>query len=117
MRRKKSKYGSSWKKCNEEHNHQSKKEANRCNELHLLLKAGEIEKLKIQPKFELLPSFEYNDKKYRGIHYYADFSYFDKDKKIWVVEDVKGHKTNVYKLKKKMLLNMLKDAPIEFLET
>lgn len=71
-------------------------------ELALLLKAGAIEELKLQPKFELLKSFKKNGKTHRAITYIADFSYIDKDTGKIVIEDCKGIKTEVYKLKKKM---------------
>lgn len=80
----------------------SKKEANRYKELKLLEKYGKINDLKLQPKFLLQESFKKNGKTYRAIHYIADFSYYDIENKNYVVEDTKGMKTEVYKLKKKM---------------
>lgn len=53
----------------------SKKEANRYCELKLLLKAGEITDLKLQPRFLLQDSFKKNGKTYRKIQYVADFSF------------------------------------------
>ena len=41
-------------------------------------------------------------KKIRPIYYIADFYYFDLLKDKWVVEDTKGVRTEVYKLKKKL---------------
>ena len=80
----------------------SKKEARRYNELKLLEKAGIIKNLQRQVKYELQPSFKYNGKTIRAINYIADFVY-EKDGEL-IVEDVKGIKTDIYKLKKKMLL-------------
>lgn len=80
----------------------SKKEAERYSELKLLEKAGRIEDIQLQVKFELQPAFEFLGKKIKAINYIADFVYFDKRTKQKVVEDVKGMKTPVYKLKKKM---------------
>lgn len=80
----------------------SKKEARRYNELKLLEKAGIIKNLQRQVKFELQPSFKYNNKTIRAINYIADFVY--KKNGELIVEDVKGIRTDVYKLKKKMLL-------------
>lgn len=74
----------------------SKKEANRYRELKILEKAGQIFHLTLQPKF----SIDIN-----GVHicnYFADFQYLDADAKK-IVEDVKGVKTPVYKLKKKLV--------------
>lgn len=80
----------------------SKKEAKRYSELKLLEKAGEIVDLELQKVFELQPSFKKNGKTYRKITYKADFCYFDKRLNKYIVEDVKGFKTEVYKLKKKI---------------
>ena len=74
----------------------SKKEAARYQELKLLKKAGEIEGLALQQRFEILPKHGRN----RAVFYVADFVYV-KDGKM-VVEDCKGFRTDVYKLKKKM---------------
>lgn len=88
----------------------SKKEAGRYQELKLLEKAGVIMALELQPRFLLQDSF--SDKKgikYRKIEYVADFKYFDKEMNCAVVEDVKGMKTEVYKLKKKLFLKQYPD--------
>ena len=53
----------------------SKKEAERYLELKALEQKGEIRKLKLQPVYELQPSFEHKGKKYRAITYRADFEY------------------------------------------
>lgn len=80
----------------------SKKEGNRYLELKLLLKAGKIRDLELQKKFELQPKYKMNNKTIRAISYVADFVYFDVDKKEMIVEDTKGFRTEVYKLKKKL---------------
>jgi hypothetical protein len=74
----------------------SKKEAARYQELKLLEKAGEIDGLALQQRFEILPKHGRN----RAVFYVADFVYV-KDGEM-VVEDCKGFRTDVYKLKKKM---------------
>ena len=83
----------------------SKREKRRAIELELLVKAGKIKNLRYQIPYILLPSFTFNGKKHREIKYIADFTYFQ-DEKI-IIEDCKGYKTETYKLKKKLLLNML----------
>lgn len=80
----------------------SQREANRYAELKLLEKAGRIENLQLQVTYELQPAFEFLGSRIRAINYVADFVYFDKRTNETVVEDVKGMKTPVYKLKKKM---------------
>ena len=80
----------------------SKLEANRYSELKLLERAGEIFDLKLQPRFLLQPNFKYKGKTHRKIEYVADFEYICNGQVI--VEDVKGVKTEVFKLKEKLLL-------------
>ena len=82
----------------------SKKEANRYVELKEKLNAGIIQDLKLQPKFDCV----INGKKV--CTYKADFEYLLVDEigpqgqiGHYVVEDVKGFKTPVYRLKKKMV--------------
>ena len=81
----------------------SKKEARRYKELKILEKADEIKSLELQPRFLLQEKFKYNGKTIRKIEYIADFRYIDV-KGNTVVEDVKGMKTEVYKIKKKIFL-------------
>ena len=82
----------------------SLKEARRYGELKLLVKGGVIKDLELQPVFELIPKQKHNGKTIRKANYIADFMYIDTKRGITVVEDVKGFKTDVYKLKKKMFL-------------
>lgn len=82
----------------------STKEANYYSELKLLKQAGEILGFSLQPEFDLQPAFTTKDgEKIQAIKYRADFliTYPDGSQKV---VDVKGYKTDVYKLKKKMLL-------------
>lgn len=75
----------------------SKKEANRYQDLKLLEKAGEIIDLDRQITFSLDPY---------SVHvcnYIADFVYETRDGKQ-VVEDVKGHRTKEYRIKKRLML-------------
>ena len=82
----------------------SKKEARRYQELKLLERAGVIKDLSLQPNFLLQDKFKYKGKTERKIEYIADFQYYIIKDKKWVIEDVKGFKTDVYKLKKKLFL-------------
>lgn len=90
----------------------SKKEAQRYTELKMLQKSGVISNLTLQPEFVLIPAFKKNGKAYRKTVYKADFSYFDHDIGKTVVEDVKGFKTDVYKLKKKLFEHIYKDLSL-----
>ena len=62
----------------------------------------EISNLCLQPKFLIQEKFAYDGKTERAIYYVADFSYFENEK--LTVIDVKGFKTDVYKLKRKLFL-------------
>lgn len=80
----------------------SKKELHRYWELLELEKLNLIKQLQLQKKFVLQDKFKMNGKTIRAITYIADFYYYDNQKKCYVVEDVKGIKTEVYKIKKKL---------------
>ena len=77
----------------------SVKEYQRWGELNILQRAGVISKLRRQVKYELIPKQDGE----RACHYIADFVYVN-DKGETVVEDVKGFKTDVFRLKKKLML-------------
>jgi hypothetical protein len=74
----------------------SKAEARRYSELKILEKAGDIKELELQPSYPI----NINDN--HICTYRADFRYVDSGG-VRVVEDVKGMKTPVYKLKKKLM--------------
>ena len=95
------------------HKFDSKKEARRYRDLLLLEAAGEIYALILQPRYILQEAFYHLDISYRPITYTADFEYWEKG---WLVtEDVKGVKTEVYKIKKKLFL--MQHPEIVFKET
>ena len=75
----------------------SKKEAKRYGELKLLEKSGEIFYLKLQERYAL------NIGQVKICTYVSDFTYIDKNG-LKVVEDTKGMRTQVYKLKAKLML-------------
>jgi hypothetical protein len=85
----------------------SKREAKRAAELKLLEKAGVISHLQEQVVYELIPS-QYrivNGKKKcveRAMKYIADFQYVENGNTV--VEDTKGFRTEVYRIKKKLML-------------
>ena len=80
----------------------SKKEAKRYQELKWLEKANEISELRLQVPFELQPSFKKDGKTIRKIEYIADFVYYDVKQDKYIVEDTKGFRTEVFKIKKKL---------------
>ncbi|MBR3868987.1 MAG: DUF1064 domain-containing protein [Clostridia bacterium] len=80
------------------------KEFHRHLELLMLQKAGEISELREQVPFELIPK-QYDDNGKVCEHackYIADFVYTQNGETV--VEDTKGLKTEVYKIKRKLML-------------
>lgn len=96
----------------------SKREAKRYKELRLLEKVGEIQDLRLQEKFVLIPAqYEFlprysektgkrlKDKKVcieKECAYKADFVYLQNGR--LVVEDTKGFRTTDYVIKRKLML-------------
>lgn len=81
----------------------SKKEMQRYKELELLESTDYICNLELQKKFLLQDGYtNAKGKKIKPIYYIADFYYYDYIDNKWVVEDTKGVRTEVYKLKKKL---------------
>lgn len=80
----------------------SQKERNYYIKLKLLEDAGKIKDLKLQVKFELQPKFKSGNKNIQAISYIADFTYLDEENKLHII-DTKGVRTDVYKIKKKMM--------------
>ena len=81
----------------------SLKESSRWCELSLLKKAGMIQNLQRQVKFELLPAQRIEGKVIeRAVSYVADFTYYQDGQLI--VEDTKGFKTKDYIIKRKLML-------------
>lgn len=77
----------------------------RWQDLKLMQRAGLISGLKRQVKFELVPKQKSKDgKNVQPVEYIADFRYCDKGTGEWITEDFKGMRTDVYKLKKKLML-------------
>lgn len=83
----------------------SKRELNRAIELHLLQQQGVIRDLVEQPRYQLIPAhnMEGTHKMERAIYYVADFAYTDVESGRTVVEDVKGFRTPVYRLKRRLM--------------
>ena len=106
---KKNKYGN--KKTN---GYDSKKEHKRSLQLNQLQKERKISKLEEQKVFVLQESFKNNQNKIiRAIKYIVDYYYIENG--IEVAEDVKGFKTDVYKIKAKLFQKKYPD--IKFIET
>lgn len=79
----------------------SRREADRYLVLKSMEEDGAIEDLRRQVRYELVPAFDVNGKHYRPIFYVADFVYRENGHEV--IEDVKGIKTDVYRLKAKLV--------------
>lgn len=86
----------------------SKKEADRWQELRILELTGQIQNLERQVKYELVPKTGAE----RAVKYYADFRYEEGGKTV--VEDAKGFRTKDYMIKRKLL--KWRNPEIEFRE-
>ena len=131
------KYGAKKSQCSYGHLHDSKKEASRCDELHLLLQSGEISDLELQKSFLIIPALyetvELNEtykigkqkgqKKTKRVcleqpaYYKADFVYYDKALGKTVIEDSKGKRTKDYILKRKLMRQQHCNEHTIFIET
>lgn len=80
----------------------SRAEMRRYGQLLMLLKAKEITGLSRQISFGLAPSAIVAGKKKRPLTYRADFVYID-NKGNMIIEDVKGHITAVYVIKRHLM--------------
>lgn len=85
----------------------SRKEHRRANELRLMQRAGLISNLREQVKYELIPTQRDADGKLieKVCYYVADFVYTDEHGNT-VVEDIKGMRTDVYLIKRKLMLHV-----------
>jgi hypothetical protein len=125
------KYGNREYPCGYGHIHDSKKEAFRCNELHVLQRAGIIKDLRFQVRYELIPAqYEQTGEVYkrgpragepkrgrcieRECDYIADFVYKEGDKTI--IEDTKGMRTAEYIIKRKLMRQKYCDSKTVFKE-
>lgn len=79
----------------------SRREADRYLVLKSMEEDGDIEDLLRQVRYELVPAFDVDGKHYRPIYYVADFTYRENGHEV--IEDVKGMKTDVYRLKAKLV--------------
>ena len=94
------------------YNFASKREAARYMELKLLVHAGAISNLAVQPPIPItiggVKVLSISDRYPNGRHvrYVADFKYTEKGVEVW--EDVKmsKHRTEIYKLKRALVLAM-----------
>lgn len=85
----------------------SKKEYSRWCELKILERAGRISSLRRQVPFLLIHEQKIDGKVVeRECKYIADFVYYDTTTGHWVVEDTKGVRTEAYRIKRKLMLQV-----------
>ncbi len=89
------------------HKFASKKERNRYFELKLMRLSHDIHGLLLQPRYPIeIGGIKVRFASGRQLTYVADFEYWDVKLGRLVVEDVKGMKTQVYKIKKALMAAM-----------
>jgi hypothetical protein len=109
-----SKYGAEKSFCAQCHKHDSKREAARCDELHILWAAGVIADLVIQPQFWfIINGSQVKHDNGRRCGYRPDFSYTEGGQDC--VEDVKGMVTADFTLRKAIFKALF--PTIEFRQT
>jgi len=90
----------------------SKKELERFLRLSKFQDESIINSLRFQVPYELLGGFVDNSGvRHRPIKYIADFVYVRASDGVTVIEDCKGYKTDIFRLKEKLLLSKLRDTP------
>lgn len=106
------KYRNTKRVCGQDHKHDSIKEAGYCDQLALLLKAGEILGYEVHKTFELQPKFKYGGKTIRAITIKPDFVvYWDGGTEIVDVKGGKATQTRDWKNKWKMLMYLHRNEP------
>ena len=88
----------------------SKMEADFYYRLKILLFKKEILEFEVHPRFILQPAFVFRGKKVQAITYTSDFKVVYPNGEIHYV-DIKGAKTNEFKIKEKMFKNLMKNEP------
>lgn len=82
----------------------SKREYNRWCQLKMLESKGSIQELKRQVRYELAPAVKIKGKTKPALRYFADFVYQENGQEI--VEDAKGHLTDVFKIKRHLMMTV-----------
>ena len=94
------KYRAKKSPCSQGHTHDSKREATRCDELHILQDAGAICDLAVQPQYWFVINGEQvKHQNGRRVGFKPDFDYYEKATDKTVAEDSKGFRTEAYVLK------------------
>lgn len=106
------KFGAKQARCHAGHSHASRAEARRCDQLHLLERAGAIRDLRQQPQFWFtIDGRQVKHENGRRVGYRADFDYFEGDRHV--VEDVKGaYRDDAWTLRKAIFRALFPDVDL-----
>lgn len=80
------------------------------------LAKGEIKDLKIHPSFVLIPPFTKAGKEWKAMHYEADFQFFDINKNLERIVDVKGMVLPEFEIHRKMFEYLYPSRELEVLK-
>ena len=80
------------------------------------LAKGEIKDLKIHPLFMLIPEFEKKGKKWRAMHYEADFQFLEVSNNLERIIDVKGMVLPEFEIHRKMFEYLYPSLHLEVLK-
>jgi hypothetical protein len=95
------KYGARKSACRQGHTHDSAKEARHCNDLHLMLNAGEIEDLRLQEQFWfVIDGKQLKHDNGRRVGVKIDFTYTDRHSGKRIADDTKGFVVRDWPLRK-----------------
>lgn len=113
MRRSKGRYSMVKKPVIDGIRFDSGKEAKRYQDLKIIEASGAIRNLNVHKKYPItIAGIEIRtfSKRYwktgKHLTYEADFTYWDCERKTQVIEDCKGHRTEVYRIKRALMLAM-----------
>jgi len=110
MRR--NKYGAKKTACGFGHTHDSGAEAKRCNDLHLLERAGEITHLEVQPQYWFaIDGRQIKHDNGRRVGLKADWRYREPSGQL-VVEDKKGFAARDWPLRKAIFRALYPDTEL-----
>lgn len=98
----KSKYGNRTNERDGE-KYRSLRERHRHDELLRLQASGLIANLKREVRFVLAPTARIDGRMKPALRYFADFTYIDRPTGVPIVEDCKGVRTAVYRIKRHLM--------------
>ena len=89
-------------------------EGRRYEQLRMLERAGEIQDLRVHPRYVIIDALRVGSRREKAIVYEADFAYTEMGRQI--VEDVKGVETAVFRLKRRLFLQRYPELEFRVLD-